>query len=97
MNENLPRVITRRELRRLVPYTPGHILRLERQGKFPQRIRFVEGRVGWWLHEVMAWREQRSSKGSDAVAARMRKHVAKVLTLILVKLRALRIISARKS
>ena len=97
MNEHLPRVITRRELRRLVPYTSGYILRLERQGKFPKRIRLVEGRVGWWLPEVLAWCEQKKRKGSDTVAARIRKHVAKVLTLILVKLRALRIISARKS
>jgi prophage regulatory protein len=95
MNEHLPRVITRRELRRLVPYTPQHILRLERQGKFPKRIKLVEGRVGWWLHEVMAWLEQKSGKGNDTVAARIRKHMAKVLTFV--KLRALRIIPARKS
>ena len=94
MNEYLPRVITRRELGRLVPYTPQHILRLEKQGKFPQRIKLVEGRVGWLLPEVLAWREQRSSKGSGTIAARIRKHAAKVLTFFL---RTLRIISARKS
>ena len=90
MNEHLPRVITRRELRRLVPYTPQHILRLERQGKFPKRIKLVEGRVGWWLPDVLAWREQKSREGSGTVAARIRKHVAKVLTLFLSKFRALR-------
>jgi prophage regulatory protein len=97
MNEHLPRVITRRELRRLVPYTPQHILRLEKKGQFPQRIKFGEGRVRWWLHEVMAWREQKGRKGSGTVAARIRKHLVQVLTFILVKLRALRIIPARKS
>jgi prophage regulatory protein len=96
MNEHLPRVITRRELRRLVPYTPQHILRLERQGKFPQRIKLVEGRVGWLLPEVLALCEQKSRKGSGTVAARIRKHLVEVLTFILVKLRALRIIPARK-
>ena len=97
MNEHLPRVITRRELRRLVPFTPGHILRLERQGKFPQRIKLVEGRVGWSLHEVLAWREQKSREGSGTVAARMRKPLVQILTFLLVKLRALRIIPARKT
>jgi prophage regulatory protein len=80
MNEHLPQVITRRELRRLVPYTPQHILRLEKQGKFPQRIKLVEGRVGWWLPEVLAWLDQ---KGSDTVAAGIRKHLLKVLTFFL--------------
>ena len=69
MNEYLPRVITRRELGRLVPYTPQHILRLEKQGKFPKRIKVGERRVGWWLHEVMAWLEQKSGKDGDRDAA----------------------------
>ncbi len=69
MNEYLPRVITRRELRRLVPYTPQHILRLEKKGKFPKRIKVGERRVGWWLHEVMAWLEQKSDNGNQTVVA----------------------------
>ena len=69
MNEYLPRVITRRELGRLVPYTPQHILRLEKQGKFPKRIKVGERRVGWWLHEVMAWLEQKSGKDGERDAA----------------------------
>jgi len=64
MTEHLPRVITRRELRRLVPYTPQHILRLEKKGKFPKRIK-----VGEWLHEVMAWLNQKSGKSGETVAA----------------------------
>ena len=68
MNEDLPRVITRRELRRLVPYCPQHILRLEKKGKFPKRINVGERRVGWWLHEVMAWLAQKSGQGGAPVA-----------------------------
>jgi len=78
-------------------YTAQHILRLEKQGKFPKRIKLVEGRAAWLLPEVLAWREQKSSKGSDTVAARIRKHLVQVLTFFLVKLRALRIIPARKT
>ena len=69
MHEHLPRVITRRELRRLVPYTAQHILRLEKKGKFPKRIKIGERRVGWWLHEVMAWLEQKSGANTATRAA----------------------------
>ena len=69
MTDNLPRVITRRELRRLVPYTPQHILRLEKKGKFPKRIKVGERRVGWWLHEVMAWLDQKSGTNTATRAA----------------------------
>jgi Prophage CP4-57 regulatory protein (AlpA) len=70
-------------------YTAQHILRLEKKGKFPKRIKIGERRVVWSLPEVLAWREQRSSKGSDTVAARIRKPLRQVLTLFLRKLRFL--------
>ena len=59
MDDALPRVISKKELLKLVPYTPQHILRLEKQGKFPRRIRIGARRVGWWLHEVLAWLDLR--------------------------------------
>jgi hypothetical protein len=68
-------------------YTAQHIVRLEKQGKFPKRIKVGERRVGWRSEEVMAWLDQKGGKGGDAVAARMRKHLRQVLTLLLSKLR----------
>src|SRR5262245_27803080 len=47
----LLRVITKAELRRIVPYTPQHILRLEKRGLFPRRVRLGANRVGWLLAE----------------------------------------------
>jgi prophage regulatory protein len=49
------RLITKRELCRMVPYTPQHILRLEKRGKFPRRIQVGPNRVAWLLSEVQAW------------------------------------------
>ena len=49
------RIVTQKELRQLVPYTPQHILRLEKAGKFPLRIRLGQNRVGWMLIEIEAW------------------------------------------
>lgn len=75
-------------------YTVQDILRLEKQGKFPKRIKLGEGRAVWLLPEVLAWREQKSRKGSDTFAARIRKQLAKVATFFL---GAFRIMTARKS
>lgn len=53
------RIITRKELRHLVPYTPQHILRLEKAGKFPRRIRLGGNRVGWRLVDIEDWLNSR--------------------------------------
>lgn len=50
-----PRLITKQELRQIIPYTGQHILRLEKQGKFPRRIRVGANRVAWLLLEIEAW------------------------------------------
>lgn len=55
----IPRVITYKELRLIVPFTPQYILRLEKQNKFPKRIKLGSRRVGWLLSEVEAWLEER--------------------------------------
>lgn len=56
---SIPRIVTKKELRLIVPYTPQHILRLEKQGRFPKRIRIGERRVGWRLSEIEAWLDER--------------------------------------
>src|SRR5215469_13522066 len=68
IENELPRIITKKELRRIVPYSPQHILRLEKRGKFPKRLQLGARRVGWYFHEVRAWLDQRS-RGSAAFTA----------------------------
>ena len=51
----LSRLITKSELRKIVPYTPQHILRLEKQGVFPRRVRLGANRVAWLLSEIEEW------------------------------------------
>lgn len=46
------KLITKKQLRAMVPYTPQHILRLEKKGKFPKRIRVGENRVAWLLSDI---------------------------------------------
>lgn len=56
------RLITKAELRRIVPYTPQHILRLEKRGMFPRRIQVGANRVAWLLTEIEAWVAARAAE-----------------------------------
>lgn len=49
------RILTKKDLRQLVPYTPQHVLRLEKAGQFPRRIQLGANRVGWRLIDIEAW------------------------------------------
>ena len=53
------RILSKRQLKELVLYSPQHVARLEAAGKFPQRIRLGQNRVGWLEAEVMDWLQQR--------------------------------------
>lgn len=54
------RILTQKELRGLVPYTPQHILRLEKAGKFPRRMKFGQNRIGWRLTDIKDWLHART-------------------------------------
>ena len=48
-------LIGKKKLLEIVPFSAQHILRLEKQGKFPRRIKLGERRVGWRASEIEAW------------------------------------------
>jgi len=52
-------LIDKRELTRLVKYSPQHIARLEKAGQFPKRIRLGQNRVAWLLSEIEEWIDER--------------------------------------
>jgi prophage regulatory protein len=53
------RILTKKEVCALVPYTPQHIHRLERAGRFPRRLQLGPNRVGWRLVDVERWINER--------------------------------------
>ena len=55
----IARLITMSELLEIVPFSRQHILRLEKRGRFPRRIRLGENRVAWLRSEVEQWIEAR--------------------------------------
>lgn len=53
------RILSKRQLKELVLYSPQHIARLEKAGQFPRRVQLGPNRVGWVEAEVLDWLEQR--------------------------------------
>lgn len=53
------RLLSKKDLRQLVLYSPAQIDRLEKAGRFPRRVRLGPCRVGWVEEEVLAWLEIR--------------------------------------
>ena len=50
-----------------IPYSKVHLWRLEREGKFPKRVRLGENRHGWLESEIDDWLlERMASRIVDA-------------------------------
>jgi len=61
------RILSKRDLKELVLYSPQHVARLEKAGKFPKRVQLGPNRVGWVESEVLNWLTERLElRGSQA-------------------------------
>jgi prophage regulatory protein len=56
------RLISAAERREMIPYSDMHIWRLEKQGRFPRRIRIGPNRVAWRLSEILEWINARAAE-----------------------------------
>lgn len=56
------RMLSKKQLRDIVLYSPAHIDRLENAGQFPKRVRLGKNRVGWVAQEVYDWLRSRINK-----------------------------------
>jgi prophage regulatory protein len=68
------RLLSKKELRTIVLYSPAHIDRLEKAGLFPKRVPLGPGRVGWVESEVMGWLEQRIRTRDDGTISPRTSH-----------------------
>lgn len=50
-----------KQVQERIPYSATHLWRLERNGKFPRRVKIGPGRVGWLSDEIDEWIESKSS------------------------------------
>jgi len=62
--EIVMRILSKRQLKELVLYSPQHIARLEKAGQFPLRVQLGPNRVGWVEAEVLNWLEIRLTQRS---------------------------------
>jgi len=53
------RILSKRQLKEMVLYSPQHIARLEAAGEFPKRVKLGPNRVGWIEEEVLDWLQKR--------------------------------------
>lgn len=55
-------VLREQERHRRTGVSRVQVWRLERQGKFPKRVRLGENSVGWLKHEIDAWIELKAAQ-----------------------------------
>ena len=60
------RILSKRQVKELVLYSPQHIARLEKAGLFPLRIQLGPNRVGWVEAEVLDWLNERLERREEA-------------------------------
>lgn len=53
------RILSKRQLKELVLYSPQHVARLEKAGQFPKRVQLGPNRVGWVEEEILDWLQSR--------------------------------------
>lgn len=61
------RILSKRQVKELVLYSPQHIARLEKAGQFPKRVQLGPSRVGWVEDEVLDWLRQRLEARDEPV------------------------------
>ena len=63
--EIVMRILSKRQVKELVLYSPQHIARLEKAGLFPKRVQLGPNRVGWVESEVMDWLKERLAQREE--------------------------------
>ena len=66
-NTSVEKFLMLPQVREIVPYSASHIWRLERSGKFPQRVRLGGKRVAWLQSEVNSWVESKLAARADYI------------------------------
>jgi prophage regulatory protein len=63
--EIVMRILSKRQLKELVLYSPQHFARLEKAGQFPRQVQLGPSRVGWVESEVLDWLSVRLSRRDE--------------------------------
>ena len=66
LTPNHPRLLRLPDVLARVPYSRSHLWRMEREGKFPRRIKLGANRVAWAADEIQEWITSRIRARDDA-------------------------------
>ena len=66
LGEIVMRILSKRQLREVILYSPQHVARLEKSGAFPKRVNLGPNRVGWVEREVLDWLKLRLDRRESA-------------------------------
>ena len=47
--------LSKKQVTAMVVYSPSQIARLEKDGKFPKRVRLGQARVAWLEQDILDW------------------------------------------
>ncbi|MGH7037065.1 MAG: helix-turn-helix transcriptional regulator [Stellaceae bacterium] len=64
------RILRQRQVIEKVGYSPMHIWRLEKAGRFPHRVKLGPNSVGWVAEEIDAWIEARIAERDAALQSK---------------------------
>ena len=59
------RLLSKRQLKEMVLYSPQHIARLEKAGMFPKWVQIGPNRVGWVEDEILEWLRERLDRREE--------------------------------
>lgn len=55
----MTKLLSKKQVKELVLYSYAHTARLEKEGRFPKRVRLGTGRVAYVAEEIEAWIQAR--------------------------------------
>lgn len=61
------KLLSKKEVRERVCYSPQHFTRLELAGLFPKRVRLGQNRVAWVEEEIDAWIRDRIAERDASI------------------------------
>lgn len=61
VDENQERILRKRELLNMIGLSDATVWRMERDGKFPKRLRLGGNSCGWLRSEIYEWMDQLSA------------------------------------
>ncbi|NDE90126.1 MAG: AlpA family phage regulatory protein [Alphaproteobacteria bacterium] len=65
---SVQKLLSRKQLKEIIPYSTMQIYRLEKAGEFPKRVKIGKQRVAWLEADVQKWIESKLMGAENGVS-----------------------------